>query len=293
MYIDSEIIEVFGRSSMRRLRTAILLAFAGLLFLSGASAAYADPDAAEEVDLKPHYAPLSVVEVFITGDCKSCLQTLKVLNEIESNTGTRRGQSLFLAYNLVRTPSEEKYFDHAGSLSREQISKRWSSYADLFKMKNVAVPELIVNGRKFLSKSKPDVIEKSISRALLTPSKVAVSLELGKVAGDTVQVKYSVAGLPKSRRDDLYTLTIAAVRPRMNVPVYTADGVDVEQLWANLVEALDTVRVEEDDASTIDLHMPEDARLKVKELVAILQDARTGKPVAGESIRVKLPGPSK
>lgn len=279
------------RPEMRLLRTALLLL---IILLTCRTVAFAeDPDNSDVVDVKPHYAPLAVVETFVVGDCKKCLETLKTMNELESSAGNRRGRVMFLAYVLARDKTEEQSFDQTGAGSREQILARWNTYTDLFKMRVVNLPTLIVNGRKFFSNSKIEILDKALDHSLLQPVKVAVSLELGKISLDGIQVKYSIQGLPKSRHNDLYYLTIAGVKPHTPIPIYTVDGVDTDEVWANFVEACDAVRIQGDGSGDLNLHFPEEIRPKVSELVAYLQDARTGKPVSGDTIRVKLPKPSR
>ncbi len=283
-----------------------LLFFVCLLVCQGSVVWAADPTSPGErpreaeplakdapIDLKPHFSPLSVVELFVAPDCKTCRRVQQKLNELEASAGTRRGRVIFLTYNLPPPGEDLKETLASGQLSairREQIKRRWEQYGELLNLKRRSFPELLIDGRKYLTMTKVELLDRAISKGLIRPTKLAVSLEVLNKSGDAIKLRYSVSGLSASRSDDLYFLTILAVEPQRPVPVYTVDGVDTESIWQNSVHAVELIRLEENETDIVELPLPENLMRRAQDFVAILQDARTGVPVAGEIIRGKALG---
>lgn len=241
----------------------------------------------EEVDLKPHFSSFALVELFLNRDSGSGIRIQKIINTLEATTGNRRGRVMFLTYVLPKEKTGVTGVGEVEVLEREGLQRRWEMYGPLLKTHKRVIPELVINGKKYLPASPPETFERGISLALLKPSKVALTLHVKKSSPKGIQVLYQVEGLPKSRSDDLYHLVIAAVSPHQPVKIYSLEGVDSDSIWENAVLGLDLVRLEEDGQGFSELHLSESDLPSAKEIVGILQDARTGQPVAGESIRLK------
>ena len=243
----------------------------------------------ETVDLKPHFAPFSLVELFVYPDCKNCVEAQKKVNELELAAGTRKGRVMFLTYTMPREKSGVTGVGETEILARESLQKRWESYEALFRIKRRAFPQLVINGGKYLTANKIETLDHALFRGLSRPARAAITIEIGKVSSGTIPIRFEIQGLPKSRSDDLYTLTIAAIAPHRSVPIYTIEGVDRETVWENAILDLVSQRIEEDGNGSVEIHLSEEELRSTREIVAFLQDARTGQPVGGESMKFKLP----
>ncbi len=211
----------------------------------------------------PQVEPVTVVELFSSQGCSSCLGAEQIFDDVRRRPGV-----LALAYHV-------DYWDYLGwkdTLASKDFSQRQYDYAKARGDMDVYTPQLIVNGAKPVVASQRSEVEAVLqqSRVSAWPVNVAMAdtpkeivIELG-------------AGSPGSDA----TLWVMPIRERAQVTIEKGEMAGKELIYTNIVRRLVPAGMWNGSASRVALPkdglLPEDCTA----CVAVLQQGKAG-PVLG------------
>ncbi len=238
-----------------------------------------------EVAGRPKIHSAAVVEFFTSAGCSSCAEVDKELSRIKKDAERKKLPVYILSCHVDYDKEAGVHDKFANAACTEQQS-RYSSY---LKRGRLGVPHLIVNGAVSAPSFIPLVLDSLVARGTKKPftrsveiSAVADSgLKKDGPAGALIRVHYRVGGYKSRRNGRFDLLRLILIRAERSKVVGESDREDV-----NPVEAIETLRVEENIEGTLDFPLADPSSAKTLKVLAAVHDGRTYEVIAASMVNV-------
>jgi hypothetical protein len=225
---------------------------------------------------KPKYPTetgFAVIELFTSEGCSSCPPADALLAKIEMESNNK--PVYVLAYHV-------DYWDRLGwkdSFSSAKFSERQNQYADWLNLKTVYTPQIVVNGSKEFVGSEENILRNSIKTALVKPSTNTLQLSLGKISKNKLTLNYKT-----DQQTDSYTLLVALVTAKASNHVLKGENKGRTLTHVQIVRQLESFPLQGKSYGSVNLQMEQLNGEMPSELIAFLQDHKTGKITAASRL---------
>lgn len=233
---------------------------------------------AQEADVDK--SSVAVVELYTSIGCIQCAVASSALRTLVNDAKKEHKKVLALSFHTDYSKSTG--LDDA--FSRKEFVERQQMYAKHFKRNKLSVPETVINGSQILSSMEFRKVRNAVDAALASPTRIIVRLNKNKNPNsDTLDIRYSVSGMPKSRRMLAY-LHLAVVKKRLDQDLVDVDGRELQFKHTNIVLSLETKRITADTEADFQFVIP--SRMQPSEIgvVGILQDSRSLNILGGDEL---------
>jgi hypothetical protein len=255
------------------MRPICTISFAALIALAGLSFSFTgsnDP-VAQPAEIGKGFA---VVELFTSEGCSSCPPADEVAAKLQKEFS---GNVYFLEFHV-------DYWDYIGwkdGFAKSAYTERQREYGETFNLNSVYTPQAVVNGKKELVGSREQQLRTTIQEQLKESSTASVELSAKAGSANTITATYKVSGAGKS------SLHIALVQLKAVTDVRRGENAGHQLSHTNIVRAFETVAVNGDANSTINLAIPANLSRKDVKVVAFVQDKSSKIIGAAEAIVVE------
>ncbi|MFD1257686.1 DUF1223 domain-containing protein [Mucilaginibacter terrae] len=246
---------------MKTIKIFLLLAFmeiAGLSSLAFIQTSY---------KIKPVAAAdegFAVVELFTSEGCSSCPPADAVVAKIEQEV---TGKPVYiLTYHV-------DYWNRLGwkdVFSSPDYSRRQNNYANWLNLSSVYTPQVIVNGQTEFVGSQEGTLRNAIGMGLKQSVTVKLSLSDVKINNNSATIKYHTDAASGS------IIVLALVQKQATTVVKAGENRGRSLSHVQIVTNIKTISVSASLGEN-DIKLPPNFSAKNFELIAFLQDSKTGK----------------
>ncbi|TWR24186.1 DUF1223 domain-containing protein [Mucilaginibacter achroorhodeus] len=205
----------------------------------------------------------AVVELFTSEGCSSCPPADAVVAKIEKEMN---GQPVYiLAYHV-------DYWNRLGwkdVFSSADYSKRQNTYANWLNLSSVYTPQIVVNGKTEFVASQEGTLRKAINTGLKQPAQTDLSLDNFKVNNGSATLNYHTEAAPGQ------VLVLALVKKLATIAVKAGENSGRTLSHVQIVTNIQNIRVNASSGEAT-LKLPPDFGAKQFELIAFVQDSKTG-----------------
>lgn len=206
----------------------------------------------------------AVVELFTSEGCSSCPPADELVANLEKNNNNKN--LLILAYHV-------DYWNHQGwkdRFSDHAYSERQQQYSDWLRLQTIYTPQIIVNGTSEYVGSDEPRIFKAISNGLghEAPSSNNLIIDCGLI-GRKLNITFEGAGNEKHTE-----LVLALVEKQAQSNVKAGENAGRVLSHAQIVRQL--AHADPAGRTPITLSVPEDFKKEDYEIIAFVQNTKTG-----------------
>jgi hypothetical protein len=215
----------------------------------------------------------AVVELFTSEGCSSCPPADALVAKIEKENATK--PVYILAYHV-------DYWDRLGwkdTFSQAKFSDRQNQYAEWLKLQSVYTPQIVVNGSKEFVGSDESVLRKSILAALSNPIKSSLKLSINKQSITSLSLNYST-----DQKTEGYNLLVALVSPTGTNKILKGENKGKTLSHVQIVRQFETTALQGKTSGVVNLNFIKSNGAFQTEVIAFLQDIKTGKISAATKI---------
>jgi hypothetical protein len=200
----------------------IVISLIGLSFVSKTKIA----DTNKEMKLVTgSYAPVAVLELFTSEGCSSCPSADKLLPQLAQ-----------LDSNIIALSFHVDYWNRLGwtdPFSNSEYSERQRVYVNQLNLESAYTPQLVVNGESELVGSNRGKAEAAIKEALKEKSKVSLTIDNVKTAGE--KLSFTIHAEGDFKKTDLLA---ALVQKKATMKVQAGENNGATLSHINIVRSL-------------------------------------------------------
>ena len=241
----------------------------GLCLLSACTANSQSNISSDNKSLSPRSTQKSVavLELFTSEGCSSCPPADQLAGTLQD---TYKDRLLVLEFHV-------DYWDRLGwkdPFSNAAYSDRQRSYAERFRLQSIYTPQAIVTGTNETVGSNESKIKAFIDKNLSADEKVPLIInELNNNEKNTISVKWDY-----KNGENNTIIHFALVQKQAIINVKAGENEGRKLVHHNIVR--DFVTIDNNQKSTIKLHIPNDLQTYEVKVIAYVQEKDSGKIVA-------------
>ena len=213
----------------------------------------------------------ALVELFTSQGCSSCPPADRVLRSLAELAEERQLPLYALSMHVDYWNS----LGWADPYSAEVFTNRQRAYARAAKSTRVYTPQMVVNGDAIgFNGSNQAAATKAVGRALASPSKVRVSIDVTPLPGEQAwEVKFQALAAEEGHR--LVACLVADAEP---ISVSRGENAGRQLRHVGVVRALEQMPLAKSDSGMLTLRWPEGQQLAEGDvsIVAFAQDQHSG-----------------
>ncbi|MCZ4225417.1 DUF1223 domain-containing protein [Pedobacter rhodius] len=230
--------------------------------------------------LTPHQPPqngFAVVELFTSEGCSSCPPADALIARIAKES--KEKPVYILAYHV-------DYWDRLGwkdSFSSARFSQRQNQYANWLHLNSVYTPQIVVNGTQEFIGSQEKTLRNALQHALVQTASNGLEIAIEKQTDGNISLSYQTSQQIQSEN-----LVVAIVIPNATNKIERGENKGKTLSHIQIVSSFETFNLNRKEKGVVNL-----ASDKIKndsELIAFLQNVKTGKITAAAKRPFKLPG---
>ena len=211
----------------------------------------------------------AVVELFTSEGCSSCPPADQLMARIQQESN---GQPIYiLAFHV-------DYWNRMGwtdPFSDAAYSQRQNQYAAWFRLELVYTPQVVVNGSKEFVGSQEPSIRNAISNGLQEVSTAQLTLSDVRLDKGKVAWRYQASNAGHNT-----SLLVAIVQRSATSQVKAGENSGRTLSHVQIVRQLQTAKVDATGSGAGSLPLPADVGTSDEEIIAFLQDNKTGHIIA-------------
>jgi len=217
----------------------------------------------------------AVVELFTSEGCSSCPPADALLASIENENQNK--PLYLLAYHV-------DYWDRLGwkdAFSSAKFSARQYQYANWLNLKTVYTPQVVVNGSQEFVGSESAIMHESIATELAKPTSNLLEVSLNKTDKTGLSLNYKT-----NQKTDDYFIVVALIEAKAITKVLRGENKGRTLSHVQIVNQFESIALKGKMNGLVTIQ-PEKGKPLPAELIAFLQDNKTGKITA--AARLNLP----
>lgn len=221
----------------------------------------------------------ALVELFTSEGCSSCPPADALLARIGKENSNK--PVYLLAYHV-------DYWNRLGwkdRFSSAKFSARQNQYGDWLNLKTIYTPQMVVNGSKEFIGSEEVTLRNSIKAALAQPLEGNLEISTGKTIKHKLTLNYRT-----NQQTDGYSLAVALISTKATSRVLKGENKGLTLTHVNIVRQFESFALQGKTSGAVNIEMEQFNEQMPTELIAFLQDNKTGKITAAAKLG-NLPAP--
>jgi len=240
-----------------------------LLVISALSVAFIADTKTSTKPTQPDGTGFAIVELFTSEGCSSCPPADALLAKVAKESKNK--PVYLMAYHV-------DYWDRLGwkdSFSSAKFSARQNQYANWLNLKTVYTPQMVVNGTKEFVGSEENILRNSIKAEIGKTGTTNLQVLLGKISKNNLTLNYHTY-----QRTDGFVLTVALITSNATNQVLRGENKGKKLSHVQIVRQLDSFTLQGKTNGTVNIQLSELNAQMPSELIAFLQDNKTGRITA-------------
>lgn len=228
---------------------------------------------------KNHQSPetgFALVELFTSEGCSSCPPADALIAKIEKENKDK--PIYILAYHV-------DYWDRLGwkdTFSDSRYSERQKQYATWLKLSTIYRPQIVVNGRLEFVGSQERTLHNAIAGALSETNNAKLEVSIMKQSKENLTLSYH-----SNRQTQDYNLDVALIGLNASNKIERGENKGKTLSHVQIVRNLEIFKLDGKENGTVNFHPMKEISQGNMEIIAFLQNVKTGKITAAAKVRFK------
>jgi len=217
----------------------------------------------------------AVVELFTSEGCSSCPPADALVARIAQEN---KGRPVYiLAYHV-------DYWDRLGwkdTFSDRIFSQRQDQYAKWLNLSSVYTPQIVVNGSNEFIGSEEKTLRAAIASSFAKPTDAKLEISLAEQAGKSLTLNYQINQLAPG-----YHLQVMQITPHASNKIERGENKGRILSHVQIVRSLENFNLNGKEKGSVNILPAKGIQPGSAEIVALLQNSRTGQITAAARIRI-------